>query len=191
MKKILITGAAGFLGSHLCDRFIKEGYYVINKQKEEVAIQIMAIIGQRFYANSTPVTVNDLVNVLHLPQQSIEQQLRLFVEHGLLVNVESDELAYTPARPLEELTLKSVVDTVREPSPNSYFKSSLSANISAIHKILSKVDESLEQVLGSKTVKDIVNELDVTDDKPSGDKLVGGAVTHISQAEKRALDRLD
>ena len=29
MKRILITGAAGFLGSHLCDRFIKEGYKVI------------------------------------------------------------------------------------------------------------------------------------------------------------------
>jgi dTDP-glucose 4,6-dehydratase len=29
MKKILITGGAGFLGSHLCDRFIKEGHYVI------------------------------------------------------------------------------------------------------------------------------------------------------------------
>src|SRR4051812_35735752 len=28
-KRILITGAAGFLGSHLCDRFIKEGYDVI------------------------------------------------------------------------------------------------------------------------------------------------------------------
>lgn len=28
-KKVLITGAAGFLGSHLCDRFIKEGYTVI------------------------------------------------------------------------------------------------------------------------------------------------------------------
>ncbi len=28
-KRILITGAAGFLGSHLCDRFINEGYKVI------------------------------------------------------------------------------------------------------------------------------------------------------------------
>ncbi len=29
MKRILITGGAGFLGSHLCDRFIKEGFHVI------------------------------------------------------------------------------------------------------------------------------------------------------------------
>src|SRR5690349_10521385 len=28
-KRVLITGGAGFLGSHLCDRFIKEGYQVI------------------------------------------------------------------------------------------------------------------------------------------------------------------
>ncbi|MDI9867406.1 SDR family oxidoreductase [Flectobacillus sp. DC10W] len=29
MKRVLITGGAGFLGSHLCDRFIKESYHVI------------------------------------------------------------------------------------------------------------------------------------------------------------------
>lgn len=29
MKRVLITGGAGFLGSHLCERFLKEGMYVI------------------------------------------------------------------------------------------------------------------------------------------------------------------
>jgi len=29
MQRVLITGAAGFLGSHLCDRFIREGMHVI------------------------------------------------------------------------------------------------------------------------------------------------------------------
>ncbi len=29
MKRVLITGAAGFLGSHLCDRFIGDGYKVV------------------------------------------------------------------------------------------------------------------------------------------------------------------
>lgn len=28
-QRVLITGGAGFLGSHLCDRFLAEGYQVI------------------------------------------------------------------------------------------------------------------------------------------------------------------
>lgn len=28
-KRVLVTGAAGFLGSHLCDRFVREGYRVV------------------------------------------------------------------------------------------------------------------------------------------------------------------
>ena len=136
-----------------------------NRQKEELSIQIMAIIGQRFYANTAPVSITDLVSSLHLPQQSIQQQLSLLVEHGLLVNIDQDELTYTPARPLEKLSLKSVIDSVREPGPSSHIKSSLNTGFDAVNTVLMNVDNSLEKVLGSKTVKDVVNELDLDNGK--------------------------
>lgn len=28
MKRVLITGGAGFLGSHLCDKFLSKGFHV-------------------------------------------------------------------------------------------------------------------------------------------------------------------
>jgi dTDP-glucose 4,6-dehydratase len=31
-KRVLVTGAAGFLGSHLCDRFIAEGCKVVGME---------------------------------------------------------------------------------------------------------------------------------------------------------------
>ena len=150
-----------------------------NRQKEEVALQIMAIIGQRFYANTTPISVTALVNSLHLPQQSIEQQLDLLVEHGLLVNIDQDELTYTPARPLEELTLKAVVDTVREPGPSSHIKTTLNTHFTAIQTVLRNVDKSLDQVLGNKTIKDLVNEFNA-----DNDKLDDAAVTSIRKVER-------
>jgi membrane protein len=147
-----------------------------NSQKEQLALQIMAIIGQRFYANSAPVSIEHLVNTLHVPQQPVEEQLNLFVEHGLLLMIDAEEVVYTPARPLEELTLKSVVDTVREPAPNSRFNTILKANIPSIQSILNKVDESLEQVLGMKTVKDIVNEFD-----ESEGQVINNSITPITR----------
>ncbi len=73
MKRVLITGAAGFLGSHLADRFLLEGYHVIGVDSlitgspENVAILQQ---NERFsfirHDISTPLYINDeLDGVLH------------------------------------------------------------------------------------------------------------------------------
>ena len=65
MKKILITGAAGFLGSHLCDRFIKEGYYVIGM--DNLITGDMKNIEHLFPLQQFEFHHHDVTKFVHLP----------------------------------------------------------------------------------------------------------------------------
>lgn len=86
MERVLITGAAGFLGSHLCDRFLKEGYYVIGMDN---------------------LITGNMENIAHLmPRSDFE-----FHHHDVskFVHV-SDELRYilhfaSPASPIDYLKI--------------------------------------------------------------------------------------
>ncbi|MCB9188792.1 MAG: SDR family oxidoreductase [Flavobacteriales bacterium] len=65
MKKVLVTGAAGFLGSHLCDRFLKEGCYVIGMDNL-ITGRIENI--EHLFANENFHFVNhDVSNYVHVP----------------------------------------------------------------------------------------------------------------------------
>ena len=150
-----------------------------NRQKEELALQVMLVVGKRFYNRETPIDIDCIVNELKLPKQAIEQQLNLFEEHGLLVKAESDTLAYVPAQPFEELSLKSVLDAVREPGPNSHLKSISNQGNSMVQTLLQEVDAGMEKVLSNKTIRDIVK-LNETDD--SG---LDSSVTEIAKVRNK------
>ncbi|MEC3906314.1 UDP-glucuronic acid decarboxylase family protein [Tamlana sp. 2201CG12-4] len=86
MKSVLITGAAGFLGSHLCDRFLHEGHYVIGMDN---------------------FITGDQKNLIHLKNNPNFE----FVEHDVteFINLEGD-LDYilhfaSPASPIDYLKI--------------------------------------------------------------------------------------
>jgi dTDP-glucose 4,6-dehydratase len=64
-KRILITGAAGFLGSHLCDRFIKEGYHVIGM--DNLITGNMQNIEHLFKLESFEFYHHDVSKFIHVP----------------------------------------------------------------------------------------------------------------------------
>jgi dTDP-glucose 4,6-dehydratase len=64
-KRILITGAAGFLGSHLCDRFIKEGYYVIGM--DNLITGDLKNIEHLFHRDDFEFYHHDVSKFIHVP----------------------------------------------------------------------------------------------------------------------------
>lgn len=66
-KRVLITGAAGFLGSHLCDRFIKEGYDVIGM--DNLLTGSLKNIGHLAPLENFNFYHHDVTKFVHVPGQ--------------------------------------------------------------------------------------------------------------------------
>jgi dTDP-glucose 4,6-dehydratase len=66
-KKILITGAAGFLGSHLCDRFIREDYHVI--AMDNLVTGDLRNIEHLFKLEQFEFYHHDVTKFIHVPGQ--------------------------------------------------------------------------------------------------------------------------
>lgn len=64
-KRVLITGAAGFIGSHLCDRFIKEGLQVIGM--DNLSTGSMKNIEHLFPKKDFEFYFHDVTKFVHVP----------------------------------------------------------------------------------------------------------------------------
>lgn len=64
-KRVLITGAAGFLGSHLCDRFIKEDFHVI--AMDNLITGDLANIEHLFALENFEFYNHDVSKFVHIP----------------------------------------------------------------------------------------------------------------------------
>lgn len=64
-KRVLITGAAGFLGSHLCDRFIREDYHVIGM--DNLITGNLANISHLFPLEQFEFYHHDVTKFIHIP----------------------------------------------------------------------------------------------------------------------------
>jgi dTDP-glucose 4,6-dehydratase len=64
-KRVLITGAAGFLGSHLCDRFMAEGYDVVGM--DNLITGDLRNIEHLFKLKNFEFYHNDVSKFIHVP----------------------------------------------------------------------------------------------------------------------------
>jgi dTDP-glucose 4,6-dehydratase len=66
-KRVLVTGAAGFLGSHLCDRFIREGFHVVGM--DNLVTGDLKNIEHLFKLEQFEFYHHDVSKFIHIPGQ--------------------------------------------------------------------------------------------------------------------------
>lgn len=86
MEKVLITGAAGFLGSHLCDKFIGKGYYVIGMDN---------------------LITGDMKNISHLSENKNFEFINHDVSEHITIEGDLDYILHfaSPASPIDYLKI--------------------------------------------------------------------------------------
>lgn len=86
----------------------------VNQQAREfIALRFMAEIGRLFQAQAKPLTVTACAEHFGVPPKLTKDILSLLVNGRLLVETTGTDTAYTPARPLDQISVKDVIRTIR------------------------------------------------------------------------------
>lgn len=157
---------------------VKEGsVFLSNRLKERLALQIIYLIGRRFYLNETPWTIDKLVEELGIPVEPVQNVVQMLEQAGYIYETGDDPPAYLPAREPETVCLYEFLNDVRSSEEKRFgvkktFFKSLEAEV-----IMDQIETAQANTLKGITWKDLVTRLG------SGD---GGA--DLSNAECSSTD---
>jgi membrane protein len=86
---------------------------VNQRGREFVALRLMTCIGHRFQRGLRPQTSQEMSEELCVPSRLVQQVLQTLVAAHLVIEVSGAEAAYTPGRPLEQITAHHILQAMR------------------------------------------------------------------------------
>lgn len=126
-----------------------------NHDREHIALNVLLVIGDNYYAKRPPLAIEDIVDHLVCPKQPIEQALNCYEAAGILRRLESNQ-AYLPALPLEDLKVSEAYTAIRNCYALSTPVSLGKANEDLAKSIMQRIERSILIELGDLTVKELI-----------------------------------
>lgn len=130
-----------------------EPFSLGSRFKEKLAMMIMFLIGHNFYHGKEPWKMDSFLDKLGLPYEFIHDILARLEKNGLVTQSNNDHPAYLPARDIEGISLKDVIDSVRAD------KEGKGIEFHSIHEIdmtIKHMDNAIADSLGGETIKSLI-----------------------------------
>lgn len=136
----------------------KEVLHLSHRLREKLTFLVMYFIGHNFYYNKKPWTLDALVAHLELPVDSVHEVLTLLENNSIIVETGDDPEAYIPAKDLETITLRELLNAARMTDDKTSVIESHFYTVPEVDGIMEKVDSAVNETLGNRTLKDIVRQ---------------------------------
>jgi membrane protein len=134
----------------------KDSFSLSNRLRERLALMIMYFIGYNYFHNRDHWTLDNLVNHLKLPVNTIIDILSLLEQDGLILETADDPPAYIPARSIETIKLNDLLNSVRIAEKETLSVEKRISSVPEVDHIISTLDNAYDKTLGEKTLRDLV-----------------------------------
>jgi len=112
---ILLLGAQVAYAFQNLETYLQEraSEGVNQRGREFIAFRVMTAMGLRFQNRQPPVPLNTLASELTIPTRLVHEVLQTLASAQLVVSVSGLEIAYIPARPLDQVTCHDILEAMR------------------------------------------------------------------------------
>ena len=124
--------------------------------KERLALVAGFLIGRGYLEQGVMLSAEQLARQAGVPQESMEDVLRALQQRDLLTLTQDDPPRYVPARALETIPIKALLDAVRTAEETSSLAARDLPPQRAVDELLKAIDGALNEALQRRTLRDLV-----------------------------------
>lgn len=124
--------------------------------KELLALALLQSIAGAFYTGRPPLTVEALAEKLDIPVRIGRELLDILLEAGYLAETAGETPAYQPARDIERIPVKEVLDTLKN-FGGAYNISRITRGEELLMGVLAKADAGAAAALAGITLKELID----------------------------------
>jgi membrane protein len=126
-----------------------------NRAKELLALEIMRLIGKAYQDGDRQWTLDNLLEDISLPMESVDEVLQKLISRKLLVNAGDEPGYFVPGRDLQTITIKEILDVVRDDADGDNTSDAYADD--RVISILQELDSLTDEHLNNKTIKDVLS----------------------------------
>jgi len=138
----------------------KKAEIVNQRGREFVAVRLMTHLAQRFHKGERPPTNLEMAEGLRIPLRLVSQIMTALCQAGLVHELSGSETAYSPGRPLRQITIRDILHTLRAGQGQDLTTGEDSAR-SVVQNEFQAIEEAWQRTASALTLEELVRRVDV------------------------------